>query len=548
MRKKIIIASSGILLFFFVLTSFDTTEKYFEIARNLDIFATLYKEINTYYVDEVNPSKVMETGITAMLAELDPYTNYIPEDRIEDYRSSMTGQYGGIGANIKTQNGKVFVAMPFEGYAAHKAGLQVGDQIMAIDGVDVTPDNAEEITRLLRGQANSDVVLKIKRYGKTNLLDIPVKRQQIQLRNVPYYGMVTENVGLIQLTDFTRDAGKEVRDALKSLKEEGAEKIILDLRGNPGGLLTEAVNVSNVFVPKGRDIVSTKGRIAEWNKIYKSLDDPFDEEIPMAVLISSGSASASEIVAGVIQDYDRGLLIGENTFGKGLVQSTRSLSYNSKLKVTVAKYYIPSGRCIQAIDYSHRNDDGSVGRIPDSLRVPFKTRNGRLVYDGGGVRPDVEVEHPAPPPILRSLLNKGWIFDFANKYHAEHETIPNAKNFKLSDAEYNEFKAWLKDKDYDYTTKVEKMIRELRETAKDEAYYEALKGQINALEQGASHSKEADLNSFKIQIKEALESEIASRYYLQKGAIEASFDDDHDVLAAIEILNDKERYAKLIKP
>ncbi|MBC8082837.1 MAG: S41 family peptidase, partial [Hymenobacter sp.] len=387
MRKKSIAAGlllGGAVLLSVAATSSDN-ERYFEIAKNLDIFATLFKEVNTYYVDEVPPAKLVKTGIDAMLKSLDPYTNYIPEDDIEDFRTLTTGQYGGIGAVVVKRGGKTVVQAAYEGYPAQKAGLLPGDEIMTINSVNVEKKNNGDISKLLKGQANSLVKLMVTRYGQDAPVEINITRDKIQVDNVPYYGMLTNDIGYFQLAGFTVDAGKEVRMALTKLKEQGAKKIVFDIRDNPGGLLNESVNISNLFVDKGLDIVSTKGKVTEWNKTYKALDMPFDTTIPVAIITSNRSASASEIVSGVLQDYDRAVVIGERTFGKGLVQATRPLSYNSQLKVTTAKYYIPSGRCIQEIDYAHRADDGTLGKVPDSLRTAYKTQAGRTVYDGGGV-------------------------------------------------------------------------------------------------------------------------------------------------------------------
>ena len=521
-------------------------DKYFEIAKNLDIFATLFKEVNTYYVDEVNPNKMIKTGIDAMLGSLDPYTNYIPEDDIEDYRTMTTGQYGGIGALIGTRNGKNMIIMPNEGFPAHKSGLKIGDEIINVDGIDVRNKVYSDISKLLRGQANTNLTITVKRYGVAEPITVNLTREKITIDNVPFYGMIDDQVGYIKLSDFTTNAGKEVKVALSELKSSGAQSIILDLRGNPGGLLNEAVNVSNIFIPKGSEVVSTKGKMTDWNKTYKALNLPVDEELPVAVLTSSSSASASEIVAGVIQDYDRGVLVGQRTFGKGLVQATRPLTYNSQLKVTTAKYYIPSGRCIQAIDYSSRNEDGSVGKLPDSLKVAFKTRNGRTVYDGGGVDPDVLVDRSYLSPILISLLTKNLIFDYVTEYHFSRPSIGDAADFKLSDAEYEEFIKWLADKEYDYTTKVESSIDELTEFAKKEKYHEDIELQIKSLRSKVMHNKETDLQKFKKEIKEVLEEEIVSRYHLRKGVIENSFNHDREVLEAISILNDSKRYQDLV--
>ncbi|MGB0525197.1 MAG: S41 family peptidase [Flammeovirgaceae bacterium] len=547
MRRKHIKITAFLLVVVLGLTAYKPAEKYFEISKNLDIFATLYREVNKYYVDDVSPSELMKTGIDAMLNTLDPYTNYIPEDRIEDYRTITTGEYGGIGAVIGRRNDKVMVLMPNKGYPADRAGLEIGDEIIAIDGIQITERHIDDISKLLKGQAGTNLSLKIKRYGKNAPFDVTLKRERIKLNNVPYHGMVSEDIGMIQLTDFTRNASKEVKSALVSLKDKGAKKIILDLRGNPGGLLSEAINISNVFLPKGHEIVSTKGKIKDWNRMHKALNPAVDTDIPIAVLINGSSASASEIVSGVIQDYDRGVLVGSRSFGKGLVQATRSLTYNSKLKVTVAKYYIPSGRCIQEIDYSKRDDEGAAEKIPDSLRVAFKTKNGRVVYDGGGVMPDVEVKLDNFAPITVSLISKGLIFDYATKYKHDHAEIDPALSFSLSDEEYKEFMAWLGDKDYDYQTKVENSLKKLISSAKDDKYYEDIKTQIYALKTKISHNKESDLIKFKDQIREELEKEIVSRYYFQVGQIEASFDDNKEIKTAIELLNDTEKYNEILK-
>jgi len=523
------------------------TEKYFEITKNLDIFATLYKEVNTYYVDDVDPNKLIKTGINAMLESLDPYTNYIPEDDIEDYRTMTTGQYGGIGALIGTRNGKNMIIMPYEGFPAHTAGLRIGDEIVTVDGIDVKEKKYTDISKLLRGQANSKLNISVKRYDSPELIDVEMTREKITIDNVQYYGIVEDDIGYVKLSDFTTNAGKEVKNAVVELKQKGATRIILDLRGNPGGLLNEAVNVSNIFIPKGSEVVSTKGKMTDWNKTYKALNPPVDTEMPLVVLTSSSSASASEIVAGVVQDYDRGVLVGQKTFGKGLVQATRPLTYNSQLKVTTAKYYIPSGRCIQAIDYSHRNDDGSVGKVPDSLKVAFKTRNGRTVYDGGGVDPDIGVDLEYLAPIAVSLVGNGLVFDYATEYYYEHPKIASSREFKLTDQEYQEFVDWLKDKDYDYTTRVENSLDELIKMAKKEKYYEDIDDQIYSLKDKVQHNKETDLQKFKSDIKQILEEEISSRYYLRKGVVETSFNSDQTIRAAVEVLKDDARYAELLK-
>lgn len=547
MRKKSIVA--GLLLGGAALVSFRSdNERYFEIAKNLDIFATLFKEVNTYYVDEVPPAKLVKTGIDAMLKSLDPYTNYIPEDDIEDFRTMTTGQYGGIGAVVVKRSGKTIVQAAYEGYPAQKAGLLPGDEILTINGINVEKKNNSDISKLLKGQANSMVKLMVTRYGQDAPVEINITRDKIQVENVPYYGMLTNDIGYFQLSGFTVDAGKEVRLALTKLKEQGAKKVVFDIRDNPGGLLNEAVNISNLFVDKGLDIVSTKGKVTEWNKTYKALDAPLDTQMPVVIITSNRSASASEIVSGVLQDYDRAVLVGERTFGKGLVQATRPLSYNSQLKVTTAKYYIPSGRCIQEIDYSHRADDGTLGKVPDSLRTAFKTQAGRTVFDGGGVAPDVEVQDREIADVTRVLLQKNYLFDFATRYRAEHPTIVGARQFKLSDVDYQKFIDFLKGKDISYSTDVEKSLADLVKKAKEEKHYDDVKTELEAMRRKVSTNKSNDLIRFKPEIRDILEQEIVSRYYFQKGQIEATFDDDPNILMAVSVLNDPNRYAALLRP
>lgn len=546
--KRYIGISSAFLVALVLFIRFTApNDKYFEIARNLDIFATMFKEVNTYYVDEVKPEKLMKTGIDAMLSSLDPYTNFIPEDDIEDFRTMTTGQYGGIGALIGRKGDKNIVLMPYEGYPAHKAGLVIGDEISEIDGIDISKKNTNEISKLLKGQAGTKVKIKGRRFGQKEPIILELVREKIKIENVPFSGMISDEVGYIQLSDFTADASREVRKALEKLKDQGCKKLIFDLRDNPGGLLSEAVNVSNLFVPKDKEVVSTKGKMTEWNKTYHALNPAFDLEIPLVVLINGKSASASEIVSGVIQDYDRGVLVGQRSFGKGLVQATRPLSFNSQLKITTAKYYIPSGRCIQSIDYSHRGDDGIAQKVADSLKSAFKTMNGRVVYDGGGVSPDIEVERPLQFPITQSLLNKGLIFDYATEYHQKRPKIAAPKDFSLTEAEYLEFVKWLENKDYDYVTKVETTYNELTASAKKEKYYDDIKDQLEALSKKITHNKESDIMKHKDEIKALLEQEIVSRYYLEKGVKQVSLRNDPEIKKALEVLSKPDDYFKTLQ-
>ncbi|MEZ0608423.1 S41 family peptidase [Fibrella sp. WM1] len=546
LRKKLILGTSALLVAG-GLTAFTRDDRFFEIARNLDIYATMFKELNMYYVDEVNPNRMVKTSIDAMLKSLDPYTNFYAEDDIEDYMTMTTGRYNGIGAVIGDRQGRNVVMMLYEGTPAEKSGLQIGDEILKIDGVDIKARQDADPGKLLRGQTGTSVKLTVKRYGQKAPVDLQVQRDVVKVTNVPYYGMLNDEVGYIDLKDFMAAAGREVKAAYQELKGKGMKKLVLDVRENPGGLLDQAIDISNVFIPKGSEVVTTKGKVTEWNKSYSAMAPALDTDMPIVVLTNNHSASAAEIVSGVIQDYDRGVLIGQRTYGKGLVQTTRPLSFGTRMKITTAKYYIPSGRCIQAIDYSHRNADGSVGKIADSLRTAFKTRAGRVVYDGGGVTPDIQTEAQTPTPIAQSLTSKGHIFDYAVKYKSEHPTIKPAREFRLTDAEYQEFVKWVSDKEYDYTTQVEKDLGVLEASAKKEKYFDQIQDQLKALKSKMSHSKDADMKTFQTEIRTLLEEEIASHYYLQKGLKEASFSTDPDIKAALDLFKDMNRYNGILK-
>ncbi len=522
-------------------------DNYFEITKNLDIFVTLFKELNLYYVDETKPGDLMKTGIEGMLESLDPYTNYIPESDIEDFRFMQTGQYGGIGALIRTKEKKILIAEPYEGSPALKAGLQAGDEIVEVNGKSTEGKNSEDISKILKGQPNTEVKLVVKRDGVDKPIEKTIMREEIKVKSVPHYDMLNNEVGYIKLNQFTDKCTDEVEAAFKELKEKkGMKALVLDLRGNPGGLLNEAVSLSNLFVEKGQLVVSTKGKVKEWEKTYKAPNTPLDLDIPLVVLVNSGSASASEIVSGTIQDLDRGVIIGQRSYGKGLVQTTRPLSYNTQLKVTTAKYYIPSGRCIQALDYTHRNEDGSVGKVPDSLMKQFATKNGRPVFDGGGVLPDVVLEAASYSQITRALSNKSLIFDFATKFKRENPTIAAVKDFQITDEIMNQFTAFIADKDYEYSTKSEDVVKAFKETAEKEKYFKDVEKEYDALKAKLSHNKTEDLETFKEEIKELLKSEIVSRYYYQKGRVESLLDNDPDIKEALSVLADKARYTALL--
>lgn len=521
-------------------------DKLFSIAKNLDIFASLVRELDSYYVDEIDPDELVTVGINAMLEELDPYTEYIPEENSDDFRMMTTGEYGGVGALIGNRTGTNMILMPYKGFPAQVGGLRIGDQLLKIDSVVVVEEETEDISNLLKGPANTEVRVMVRRGQDT--LTVDLTREKIVISNVPYYGMLNEQTGYIKLTDFTTNASSDVRKALIALKEQGAQKLILDVRDNPGGILKEAVEIVNLFIPKGKEVVKTVGKLESVNSVYKTEKSPVDKDIPLVVLINERSASASEIVAGALQDYDRAVLIGRRTFGKGLVQSTIPLSYNSQVKVTTAKYYIPSGRCIQAIDYSDKDEEGNGRSIPDSLRKEFTTKSGRIVLDGAGIEPDEEVGPKVYAPITYSLVARSLMFEYANEYFLENGSIPSPQEFDISDEGYLDFVTWLEDKEYDYTTRVEKAIEDLIKFSEKEKYYEDIKEEIASLEKSVSHSKEQDLITFKEEIKEALKNEIVSRYYYEGGMIEASLDGDQEIKKSVEVLNNQNQYALMLKP
>jgi carboxyl-terminal processing protease len=519
-------------------------DQYFEISKNLDIFTTLFKELNLYYVDETNAGDLIKNGIDAMLESLDPYTNYIAESDIEDYRFMTTGQYGGIGAIIRAKGKKVIVAEPYENSPAAKAGLLAGDILTEVNGKSTDGRSYEEISSILKGQPGTDVKISVERPGQNNKLTFNVKREEIKVKSVPYSGMLDKNVAYINLSSFTDNCSGEIKEAFQQLKASNKlEGLVLDLRGNPGGLLKEAVNLCNLFIEKGQLVVFTKGKVQEWNATYKTQGNPIDTEIPLVILVNSGSASASEIVSGTFQDLDRAVIIGQRTYGKGLVQTTRPLSYNTQLKVTTAKYYIPSGRCIQAIDYGNRNEDGSVGKIPDSLISRFYTlKRKRPVYDGGGITPDVKLDPEYYSEISKALVDKSVIFDFATVYYQTHKTIAGPKDFIITEELYQQFTDFVKKQEFDYDSQSQMDLKILKETAEKEKYFESIKNEYDVISKKLSPDKEKDLVLFKSEISELLKGEILSRYYFSKGRIESMLKDDPEIKEAIKLLGNPELY------
>ena len=522
-------------------------DKGFEISKNLEIFSTVYKNLQLNYVDDIEPGKLMKTAIDAMLASLDPYTVYIPESEIEDVKMQLMGQYGGIGMLIHQRGDYVYASEPYEGMPADLAGLKAGDKILEIDGQSAEGKTTAEVSSALRGQAGTELKVKIERDGK--VLEKTLTRREIKLKPVPYYGLVDNDYGYIKLNEFTQNASKDVKDAFLTLKSKNSnlKGLILDLRGNGGGLLNEAVDLVNIFVNKHELVVQTKGKVASRNTKHHTRNAPVDKDIPIVVLIDGYSASASEIVAGSLQDLDRAVVIGSRSFGKGLVQNILPLTYNSQMKVTVSKYYIPSGRCIQALDYAHRDENGRATKVPDSLKTAFKTRNGRVVYDGFGIEPDVEiVDSSMVGNITVALVRNMLIFDYATDYAKKHFSILPAADFEITDEIYADFTDFLKDKKYEYSTSTEKVLELLKEAAKDEKYIESIADDIEKLIQKVHSDKAIDLQKNREDISGFIKSELLTRYYYEKGRIEGMLNNDDEVKAAIEILSDKDSYNNIL--
>lgn len=530
----------------FTLLFFSFRDDLFQISKNLDIFSSIYKELNMSYVDEVNPAHIIKTGIDAMLDSLDPYTEFVPEGDVEDYKMKyVSTQYGGIGAGVFYRNGKVFISDVFEGFPAQKAAIKAGDEIIAIDGVVLKGKNSEQVSLLLKGPRETSLKINIGRDGK--IIEKNIFRAEISQPNVSYYEMIENNVGYIKLDKFLENAGQEVKTALLELKKSNPTGIVLDLRYNGGGILQEAVKIVNLFVAKDVEVVLQKGHNNEKNINYKTYLQPIDAQIPLIILVNGRSASASEIVAGSLQDLDRAVIIGQQSFGKGLVQQTFNLPYNSLVKITVAKYYTPSGRCIQALDYAHRAEDGMVNKFSDSLKTEFKTKNGRSVYDGSGIFPDIAVERYKYHQITQALLSKYLLFDFATDFVSKNPQIAPAKEFKLTDANYASLVTFLANKNYSYQTQTEALLQNLYKQAEKEKTFSKVKTELETLKAKVAEIKKDDLTHYKPEIKRVLESEIVQRYYYEKGKAQQAFQYDKELKEAIQLLNKPANYSSILK-
>ena len=519
-------------------------DDYFEISKNLEIFADVYKQVNTSYVDEVKPGELIRAAINGMLASLDPYTNFYSEAQAEEYRYQVTGTFAGIGSSIRRIGDYIYIESPLDDFPAQKAGLLPGDKILEVDGQSMKGKKTDEVTDFLKGKAGTSFNLKIERTG-AGILDKTITRETIKVKNVPYHGVIEDHIGFIKLTGFTQNAGKEVQDALIDLKSKGATKVVLDLRNNGGGLLHEAVNIVNIFVPKGTTIVVTKGKFEEDNRTYKTLNSPVDTEIPLVILINNNSASASEIVSGALQDLDRAILVGQNSFGKWLVQTTMSLNYNTSMKVTTAKYYIPSGRLIQRLDYGNKVNGKAIA-VADSAKKEYSTKNGRKVTDGEGIQPDVPVDELTYSKLAQALIKNDLLFKFANQFRSTHESIEEALKYNVSDDVFNDFKKFISDKEYTYTTQTERDLEKLEKQAKEEKYFSLLEEELTKLKKALESTKQSDLENHQEELKELLEYEIVKRYYFEKGKVEVGFDDDLEWAKAKSILNNSNAYNNLL--
>lgn len=548
-RNGVLLAAVLVAVAFFSFKSGD--DRNFQIAKNLDTFNSIVKELDMFYVDTLDPNKTVREGIDYMLSSLDPYTEYYPEDDQAELQQMLNASFGGIGSLI-TYNQKLkrsMIAEPFEGTPAAKVGLKAGDILMEIDGKDLAGKNNQEVSQMLRGAVGTSFKLKVERpdeKGGTRPLEFDIVRQTIQTPMIPYDTIFNKNVGYINLSTFSGTPSKDFKKTFLKLKKEGITSLVIDLRGNGGGRLEEAVEIANFFLPRGKVIVTTKGKTKQASNTYKTLREPLDLDIPITVLVNGATASASEILSGAFQDFDRAVIVGSRTFGKGLVQTTRPLPYGGVMKLTTSKYYIPSGRCVQAIDYKHRNEDGSVGTIPDSLTTVFYTAAGREVRDGGGVMPDIEVKQEKLPNILFYLVRDNLIFDYATQYCLKHPSIPSPQEFKVTDADYNDFKAMVKKADFKYDQQSEKIMKTLKEAAKFEGYLDEASEEIKALEKKLTHNLDRDLDYFSKDIRSMIADEIIKRYYYTRGGIIQQLKDDDGLQAALKILADPVKYKETL--
>ncbi|MFU2375681.1 MAG: S41 family peptidase [Bacteroidales bacterium] len=556
MNARKMLAGAFIVMLGMGMTSFKEDDRNFQISKNLDIFNSIFKELDMFYVDTVNAEKMIQTGVEGMLSLTDPYTEYYPEEEVSSLKEMTTGKYGGIGAAIRYYEAKdrIAVVEPTEGMPAAEAGVKAGDIILSVGGKemvrgDMKPQEfSSKVSEALRGEPGTSFVLKVLRPLKNDstVMEFKIIRKNIRTNPVPYYGMVKDSIGYLALSSFTENSAKDFKKAFIELKQKGAKSLIIDLRDNGGGSLSEAVDIVNLYVPKGQEIVVTKGKVRQAQGSYKTQNEPVDTQIPLAVLVNGATASASEIVSGSLQDLDRAVVIGSRTFGKGLVQTIRPLPYNGTLKVTTSKYYIPSGRCIQAIDYAKKNADGSVARTPDSLTTVFHTAAGREVRDGGGIRPDIEVKGDKIPNIVFYLMNDDLIFDYATQYCWDHPTLASVDDFKLTDADYEAFKKLVKSRNFTYDRQSEKMLKSLKEIAEFEGYMTEAAEEFKALEKKLNHNLDRDLDYFAKPIKEYISQEIVTRYFYQRGAAMERLKDDTDLEEAIKILQNPVRYREIL--
>ncbi len=540
------IAVSMLLLVSLAFVGLSFSEKTASVAKHLEILFNLFREVQIFYVDDTNPEKLINTGINAMLEELDPYTEYIPEEEKEDFNFMTTGDYAGIGSIVRSNVEFPIIAEVYEGTPSHKAGLRAGDKIVSVDGKQVRGVRVDKVSSMLQGTAGTSITIRYLRTGFDDTLSVTFKRERIHVPSVPFAGVLSNGVGYIRLNSFTADCSSEFEKEFKRLKQQGAKSLIIDLRGNPGGLLIEAVKIVNLFIPKNEVVVFTRGKVKDLDATYKTQSQPLDVDIPIAVLVNRGSASASEIVAGALQDLDRAIVVGERTFGKGLVQTTRNLGYNAQLKITTSKYYIPSGRCIQAVNYAKRNEDGSVAHIPDSLISEFKTRAGRIVKDGGGILPDVALPDSVFSRIAIDLYVNNHIFDFATDFRAKNPTIEPLEAYSFSEANYQQFLTFLQERHYEYKNETYLAIEELRKIAKDDSSLESIKEQIVAMEKILSESSKHELDKNRPEIVNLIEEEIVSRYYYQRGKLMVRLKSDPVLQETIEMVSNKNRMTEIL--